>query len=77
MSLFLRVLFIGEKGERAVFPFGQGERGGIMLLSKSGTKTVKFVDRTFNCEKKRAYEIFSFLMEKKEKRGNWRCMLSL
>lgn len=35
----------------------------ILLLSQSGTKTVKFVDRTFNCNKKRANEILLFIKE--------------
>lgn len=33
----------------------------ILLLANSGTKTVKFVDRTFNCNKDRAAEILSFI----------------
>jgi radical SAM superfamily enzyme YgiQ (UPF0313 family) len=32
----------------------------ILKLSLSGTHTVKFVDRTFNCNAERAYEIFDF-----------------
>lgn len=35
----------------------------ILLLANSGTKTVKLVDRTFNANKKRAKEIFSFVIE--------------
>ncbi|MCL2045143.1 MAG: B12-binding domain-containing radical SAM protein [Oscillospiraceae bacterium] len=31
-------------------------------LSKSGTKTIKFVDRTFNCDGKRAYELFEYVI---------------
>lgn len=34
----------------------------ILRLANSGAKTVKFVDRTFNADKKRAYEIFSFIL---------------
>ena len=41
----------------------------IIRLANSGTKTVKFVDRTFNCNDKRAREIFEFIAEEKEK-GN-------
>ena len=37
----------------------------ILLLANSGTKTVKFVDRTFNCNDKRAREIFEFIAGKK------------
>lgn len=35
----------------------------ILLLSKSGSQTVKFVDRTFNANKKRAIEILSFIKD--------------
>lgn len=34
----------------------------ILKLSKSGTQTVKFVDRTFNCNAKRAYELFEYVI---------------
>lgn len=36
----------------------------ILLLANSGTKTVKFIDRTFNADKKRANELFEFIIEK-------------
>ena len=36
----------------------------LLLLAKSGAKTIKLVDRTFNCHKERAYEIIRFLIEK-------------
>ena len=39
----------------------------IVLLANSGTKTVKFVDRTFNCNDKRAREIFEFIASEREK----------
>lgn len=35
----------------------------ILKLSKSGSKTIKLVDRTFNCNPKRAYTIFQFLID--------------
>ncbi len=35
----------------------------IIKLSNSGTQTVKFVDRTFNANSKRANEIFTFIIE--------------
>lgn len=35
----------------------------ILLLASSGTKTVKFIDRTFNCDNKRAVEILRFIRE--------------
>lgn len=34
----------------------------IIKLSRSGTQTVKFVDRTFNADKKRAKEILTFIV---------------
>ena len=39
----------------------------IIKLANSGTKTVKFVDRTFNCNDKRALEIFQFITEERAK----------
>ncbi len=35
----------------------------ILLLASSGTKTVKFIDRTFNCDNNRAVEILRFIRE--------------
>lgn len=35
----------------------------IIRLSNSGTKTIKFVDRTFNADYRRANEILSFIIE--------------
>ncbi|MBR5307827.1 MAG: DUF4080 domain-containing protein [Clostridia bacterium] len=35
----------------------------LLLLANSGTKTVKFVDRTFNANPKRAIEIWQFIKE--------------
>lgn len=35
----------------------------ILLLAKSGTQTVKFIDRTFNAKPERADEIISFIIE--------------
>lgn len=34
----------------------------IILLANSGTQTVKFIDRTFNADRKRAREIFEFII---------------
>lgn len=39
----------------------------ILLLASSGTKTVKFVDRTFNCDNDRAVEIMRFIRENRGK----------
>ena len=36
----------------------------LVKLANSGSKTIKFVDRTFNSERKRAIYIFSFIIEK-------------
>ncbi|MBR3844019.1 MAG: B12-binding domain-containing radical SAM protein, partial [Clostridia bacterium] len=35
----------------------------ILMLAKSGAKTVKFVDRTFNAHRDRAKELFAFIIE--------------
>lgn len=35
----------------------------IIKLGNSGAKTIKLVDRTFNCNRKRAFEIFKFIIE--------------
>lgn len=35
----------------------------MVLLSEMGAKTIKFVDRTFNCNVKRAIEILSFIRQ--------------
>ncbi|MBE6624010.1 MAG: DUF4080 domain-containing protein [Ruminococcaceae bacterium] len=34
----------------------------ILILARSGTKTVKLIDRTFNADKKRAKELFEFII---------------
>ncbi len=38
-------------------------KDNIVRLGNSGSKTVKFVDRTFNAHKKRAVEIWEFIIE--------------
>ena len=35
----------------------------LLHLANSGAKTVKLVDRTFNCQTQRAYELFAFIVE--------------
>ncbi len=40
-------------------------KSDIITLARSGTKTVKFVDRTFNADKKRAMKLFSFIISKR------------
>ncbi len=37
-------------------------KANILLLAKSGAKTIKLVDRTFNADRKRANEIFKFII---------------
>lgn len=39
----------------------------ILILASSGAKTVKFIDRTFNCNNDRAIEILSFIRENRGK----------
>lgn len=46
-------------------------------MANSGAKIIKLVDRTFNANNARAYEIVRFLIEKRQKGGNSRCVLSL
>ena len=36
----------------------------LVLLANSGTQTIKLVDRTFNADRRRARELFSFIIEK-------------
>ena len=36
----------------------------ILLLANSGTRTIKFIDRTFNADRKRARELWNFILEK-------------
>lgn len=38
-------------------------KSNILKLANSGTQTIKLVDRTFNCNPERAYEIILFLIE--------------
>ncbi len=42
-------------------------KNDIIKLSNSGTKTIKFVDRTFNANSKKANEILSFILENHKK----------
>lgn len=52
----------GRCGKVRFFPMERVKRE-ILSLSRSGAKTVKFVDRTFNCNLDRAKEILSFIKE--------------
>ena len=39
----------------------------IILLANSKTQTIKFIDRTFNCNRKRAKDIWQFIIDNYEK----------
>lgn len=52
----------GEKGNVRFFSL-ERVKNDILTLASSGAQTVKFVDRTFNCDKKRAQEILRFIKD--------------
>ncbi len=52
----------GRCGKVRYFDINQTKQD-ILRLANSGTKTVKFVDRTFNANKKRAKEIVKFILD--------------
>ncbi len=52
----------GRCGGVRFFDIDESKRK-ILLLANSGTQTVKFIDRTFNADKKRAIEIFNFIID--------------
>lgn len=52
----------GRCGKLVLFDIERVKRE-ILLLAKSGTQTVKFIDRTFNAKPERADEIISFIIE--------------
>ena len=58
---------LSGRDENVCFFDMEESKKNIVLLANSGTKTVKFVDRTFNCNDKRALEIFKFIAEEREK----------
>ncbi len=51
----------GRCGGVRFFPLERA-KADIITLANSGSKIIKFVDRTFNADRKRAYEIFSFII---------------
>lgn len=51
----------GRCGGVRYFPLIDAKKN-IIELSNSGSKIIKFVDRTFNANKKRAYELFEFII---------------
>lgn len=52
----------GRCGGVRFFDLDESKRK-ILLLANSGTQTVKFIDRTFNANKKRAIELFEFIID--------------
>ena len=56
----------GRLGGVRFFDMEESKRK-ILLLANSGTQTVKFIDRTFNADRKRAKELFKFIIENYEK----------
>ncbi len=52
----------GRCGGVKYFPLERA-KSDIVALANSNSKIIKFVDRTFNANRKRSYEIFSFLIE--------------
>ncbi len=52
----------GRCGGVRYFPLERA-KSDIIALANSGSKIIKFVDRTFNANEKRAYDIFSFIIE--------------
>ena len=56
----------GRCGGVRFFDVEQAKKN-IFLLANSGTQTVKFIDRTFNADRKRAREIFAFIISEKAK----------
>ena len=52
----------GRCGKPRFYPMERAKEE-LLLLANSGSKTVKLVDRTFNANPKRAYELWSFLLD--------------
>jgi radical SAM superfamily enzyme YgiQ (UPF0313 family) len=52
----------GREGRVRYFDIDRAKRD-ILLLANSGTRTVKLVDRTFNADRMRARDIYSFIIE--------------
>lgn len=49
--------------EKVRFFDWETSKQNLLLLANSGAKTVKFIDRTFNCRADRAYDWIAFLIE--------------
>ena len=52
----------GRLGGVRFFPLDRAKQD-ILTLASSGSKIIKFVDRTFNANRKRAFEIWQFIIE--------------
>ena len=52
----------GRCGKLVLFDI-ERVKNEILMLSKSGARTIKFIDRTFNAKRERADEILSFIIE--------------
>lgn len=52
----------GRLGGVRFFPLDRAKQD-ILTLANSGSKIIKFVDRTFNANRKRAFEIWQFIIE--------------
>lgn len=51
----------GQKGGVRFYPMARVQHE-LLELAASGARVIKLVDRTFNCDPARAYEIFAFLI---------------
>ena len=56
----------GRLGGVRFFPSDRAKTD-ILTLANSGSKIIKFVDRTFNANRKRAYELWQFIIENYKK----------
>jgi len=59
----------GRKGNVRFFDLEKAKKN-ILYLANSGSKTIKFVDRTFNCHKERTKEIIRFIMKEATNKAN-------
>ena len=52
----------GVSGARVRFFNLDRAKQNLLLLARSGAQTIKLVDRTFNCDPRRAYDLFKFII---------------
>lgn len=55
----------GRPGNTRFFDLDRAKRQ-ILLLANSGSKTIKLVDRTFNCDPRRSAELIGFILSRSE-----------